>query len=1251
MVSMPQLTVTFKPGKVGIDGLEHEKVDEDIVHRLQQIFGQPSAEEQYQRHTNDINTTWFGVTKEHDQPYLHYSNRLVDILRESQVGTFPERFPQLVSFVGQTGAGKSTIIKMLIDRQQARLNNSSNVPAPVPGLVGDNVPTTGDVHLYEDPGTYHAQSPFLYADCEGMTGGENAPRGLACREKLESAKRSGKTVKNLLRKKITWADNPKMQSREYAVTSMFPRILYTFSDVVVFVLREVRTFQTEVLTQLVNWAAMSIDKSINQPTLPHVIIVANDTDTSIDDQQWDPAIATQGLLNDYEDSVHQVPALKGILDRLADVGKKIKTTRGLLEEYYSSVTVVRIPAKGRYMQIDEQIGKLYEIISERCRTSRVRKKQVRMLLNAEILPQYVNSAYDHFSRSLDEPFDFNKEALRHAPLPRNFGGHILNLILTVYNQPGQRRARLPDLFARLSRPLASCIMLAATRDNIQGSYSGLLRSTYATSLYEALHQFSDNWLPCSYTRDGEACHNVRNSHTKGHQGSNGKVFARGCYESSFIAEEYFREWICLVETHIKDLNERLYKYDQEANAIPRVLIVVMAEFYQSARLDRSVSNFKSNLTCLCCVRKVPENVLPCGHILCKACIQAHGHNVGQGLFHMHCCPLHHRETLWPRPARIRFKPDDAGVRILCLDGTGGIIALGLGVKRWTVADCKDHFKSLCKQAFSPRLVKQLSVVSMRSQYKTKPLEKGLKSAFNQHSYLYGGPKPDHSTSIRVAVTATLATENRPAVLANYNTESDHESMPYKFVRPQDPAWELKTWEAARATAAAPPYFKPYLQITTGTQYTDGSIHHICPVFVADNERKRLWGETNQPNPDLVLSLGTGHTGSRLTHKTKRALAQRPSVPSQQSGFPQQRPYASLSSMWRTMNPVIDDQKLSEDIWNNYVEQATGPDPPYVASHERRLMRINVTWAEKRPNFDDIEEIDDIERNAINMMGDDDTIRMAAHKLVASCFYFERTGVDAQNRETGLYKCSGNIICRFDEGGRDIKGLGRILKDHIRGSTFVPNFILEEDYGTLVMKQHDIPIPVDVIEIMCSTGIFRMPTHLIIDGRHETSFTRLSLCLQPGGYGNVLTSDTFESSANPSMSISGFPRELFVQDDPLSPRAAVEDEDDSEGPWELPGTDGTPQAADILKPSRRGLFRKNSLHHSISKMSFGTRPSSSEEKVAGSGESRGGSSMDSSRLSFISKKRSNSEEDGSRLEAADEKSEGFGSWGKPFRGYY
>lgn len=121
------------------------------------------------------------------------------------------------------------------------------------------------------------------------------------------------------------------------------------------------------------------------------------------------------------------------------------------------------------MQIDEQIGKLYDIIGRKCALSHAQKKKFRMLLNAEVLPQYVNAAYGHFSRRLDEPFDFVEEARRHAPLPQDFGGHILNLILSMYRNYDRRRGRVRDLFMKLSRPIASCIALAATRDNTQGN--------------------------------------------------------------------------------------------------------------------------------------------------------------------------------------------------------------------------------------------------------------------------------------------------------------------------------------------------------------------------------------------------------------------------------------------------------------------------------------------------------------------------------------------------------------------------------------------------------------------------------------------------------------------------------------------------------------------------------------------------------------------------------------------------------------
>lgn len=106
---------------------------------------------------------------------------------------------------------------------------------PVPGRPGDNLPTTADVHLYADPLTATGRLPILYADSEGMSGGEKTPRGLEFH---------GRKVKNILKDQIgkplglTWASDEKTRSREFSVKNLFPKILYTFSDIIVFVLHE-----------------------------------------------------------------------------------------------------------------------------------------------------------------------------------------------------------------------------------------------------------------------------------------------------------------------------------------------------------------------------------------------------------------------------------------------------------------------------------------------------------------------------------------------------------------------------------------------------------------------------------------------------------------------------------------------------------------------------------------------------------------------------------------------------------------------------------------------------------------------------------------------------------------------------------------------------------------------------------------------------------------------------------------------------
>ena len=149
------------------------------------------------------------------------------------------------------GAGKSTVVKMLINHQDMKTNQTAEIRAatPVVGSVNDNIPTSADVHLYADPNTALTDTPVLYADCEGLEGGESSPIAEAFKIQESSSQRKGTSdtrsrlksykKRHTVSRKLSWAKEEKSK-REYAVTELYPRLLYTFSDVVVFVLRNAK---------------------------------------------------------------------------------------------------------------------------------------------------------------------------------------------------------------------------------------------------------------------------------------------------------------------------------------------------------------------------------------------------------------------------------------------------------------------------------------------------------------------------------------------------------------------------------------------------------------------------------------------------------------------------------------------------------------------------------------------------------------------------------------------------------------------------------------------------------------------------------------------------------------------------------------------------------------------------------------------------------------------------------------------------
>jgi hypothetical protein len=92
------------PGKTNRDGIPHEMVlNKDVIDRLKNIFAPPNDPEQQQKlHKSDAESKWFGATiNSDDEPALHDYGRFPAIMRESSTGH--TRWPQLVSFVGQTG--------------------------------------------------------------------------------------------------------------------------------------------------------------------------------------------------------------------------------------------------------------------------------------------------------------------------------------------------------------------------------------------------------------------------------------------------------------------------------------------------------------------------------------------------------------------------------------------------------------------------------------------------------------------------------------------------------------------------------------------------------------------------------------------------------------------------------------------------------------------------------------------------------------------------------------------------------------------------------------------------------------------------------------------------------------------------------------------------------------------------------------------------------------------------------------------
>ncbi|GAB1316405.1 hypothetical protein MFIFM68171_06615 [Madurella fahalii] len=1095
---------------------EHQKIDGELNARLMQALEPPNAKELEHVHRINETAAWFGVERfggTRTPPVLRDYGRLADLMShhapkvpESAPNIRDNRTPSLVSFVGGTGAGKSTLIRILIVLCQALCTHDQ---APVMGRAEDTISPSEDVHLYQDPKTAKDKSPILFADCEGLGGSE--PQAAKAREsrwrdwnRLLESQKDGDTTgarpsapelrRVVLERPIEWEkkDGRDTWSREDFVRDLYPRLLYTFSDVVVYVLGASNHRKIgDALHHLISWVHVAIRTSSNQPVLPSAIVVLNSSDHAISSDLWDVSANTEKVFQDLGSIKYDDPT-----DRFINSAKswpasgdktRIKTVKELALHYYSSVQVIRLPAKEQSVRMSMQAIRLRSCISDASARAHDTRMQSRILLDVEQLQAYFQDALSHYATTLDEPFDFVQASFRHSPISADFGENVLRLALNVIDPTRGTHQRLSRKLERgfyeVRYVMASSILLNSTRRKNMGVCwdpipmearpltivpardAAALFSQYREHLKQAVQTYRDKYWPCEFQLSGRRCVNLASGHCKGHQSHDGWPLGSGDYLCSVdwtALEENFVDCVgkLLTQLVVLPTSETQWRTRTGPNASQQEHLSNDQKAAARIHRERILPNFLKRVpepkpkqdgdgcplsdqkSCLYCLAGMAEHPLPCGHILCKACVEASGEwaPVSRVEVEITQCPVGcHIQGDGQNPWLIYLKPASTGARILSLDGggirgiaelevllqieealggkipiqsffdlivgtsAGGLIALGLTSMNWTVQQCTQKFEEFCDVAFTKRRFAGrhgvLSIVDifLSCKYHTKPLENALKDAFTEERYLFGDAKRANSRDFptRVAVTTTTdGSAHRTHVLSNYNPPGIGKcpaAINYHFQRPDRRRDEIRIWEAARATSAAPGYFKPFQRKGSPTAYLDGAFFHNNPVEIANQERKLLWPDYTEP--DILLSLGTGkEPGKDLDNAA-----------------PSRRTSSNLKYKFDLLRANIDANLDCDLAWKKFEGSQISKPGDHLG--RSKYVRLNPEVSEKLPELDEKKKLREIGQ--------------VARKLIAASFYFEtKTRISAGSN--GDSDINGHILCQMPHR-EDVSEIGAELK--------------------------------------------------------------------------------------------------------------------------------------------------------------------------------------------------------------------------------
>lgn len=165
------------------------------------------------------------------------------------------------------------------------------------------------------------------------------------------------------------------------------------------------------------------------------------------------------------------------------------------------------------------------------------------------------------------------------------------------------------------------------------------------------------------------------------------------------------------------------------------------------------------------------------------------------------------------------------------------------------------------------------------------------------------------------------------------------------------------------------------------------MYHNNPIQVADQERKLLWPSDGHNIPDFVLSIGTA-----FNPNSRKKMIERSSM--QTNGI-----FGYAKSLANVAMDHIRSSLDSEKTWTDHIQQLN-----LLDHHKSHYQRINPILLEDPPALDDVNSMRILQETIRVSMKDDIRIARAAHRLIATSFYFEKiTPIDLHPNGRFQYK--------------------------------------------------------------------------------------------------------------------------------------------------------------------------------------------------------------------------------------------------------